>query len=79
MNNCRSIAEVIDFLASINKDKFELKINVNNKYTRLILDDVLHVPKLSMNLISQNKLIRSNCSIKIVKNDIEIGRRDITV
>ena len=79
MNNCRSIAEVIDFLISIDKDKIELRINVNNKCIRLILDDVLHISKLLMNLIFQSKLMRSNCLIKIVRNDVEIDRRDITV
>ena len=77
-DNCRSIGGVGGSLAPVGKGLIELKINVGGKCRLLRLDDVLHIPGLPMNLISQGKLMRSGCPIKIVPGGIEIGVRGIT-
>ena len=74
----RSIDNVRGSLAPIKKSKIELKIDVNGKPRLLILDDILHIPGLPINLISQGKLMRSGCPIKIVSSGIKIGVRGIT-
>ena len=50
-NDCRSIRGVEKSLASINKGKIKLKINVNGKCRLLILDDILYIPSLPINLV----------------------------
>ena len=44
----------------------------------MFLTDVLHVPGLPLNLISQGQLMRNNVPFKLVPNGIELGTRGIT-
>lgn len=78
VDDVRPIKGIKDSLVPIGIGKVCLSTVTDGKKKELILTNVLHLPGLPLNLVSQGQLMRNGLPMKFVPNGIEIGHRGIT-
>lgn len=78
VDDIRPIKGIAGSIRPADIGKVRISTCTDGKRKDLILTDVLHLPDLPLNLISQRQLMRNAVPMKLIPNDIEIGTRGIT-
>ena len=74
----RPIKGIEGSLTPVGIGKIRISTLTDGEKKDMFLSDVLHVPGLPLNLISQGQLMRSNVPLKLIPNGIKLGTRGIT-
>ena len=79
INDVRSIKDINKSKIFIDIEKIRLITNLRDRKKDIIFNDVLYIPKLFINFISQKQFIPADVSMKLMSFNIKIDIRDITV
>ena len=77
LNNIRFIKDIKSIHNLINIDKIRINIVIDNQRKKLIFINILYIPNLSLNLISQKQLMRNNIQMKLMQSNIEFDNYNI--